>query len=162
MIAKVQSAAYLGIHAYPVEIEVDVSNGLPQLNIVGLPDTSVKESKERVRTAIKNCGYRFPSEKITVNLPPADIKKEGAAFDLPIALGILAACDIIPVKKLNEFIFLGELALDGTLRSFKGSIVIAHALHQSHPFVFPLINAQEAALEKNATVFTSLIDLYRS
>ncbi len=153
MIAKVKSAACLGIHAYLVDIEVDVAFGLPQLNVVGLPDQSVKEAKERVRSAIKNSGYRFPPEKITVNLAPADIKKEGPAFDLPIALGILAASGVIPVEKLDSFIFLGELALDGSLRPFKGAIVIASSLKKERAFVFPEENAWEAALEKKAVIY---------
>ncbi len=155
MIAKVRSAATLGIYAYSVEIEVDVTSGLPQLNIVGLPDVSVKESKERVRSAIRNCGYMFPPDKITVNLAPANIKKEGSAFDLPIALGILAASDIVPADKLEQYIFLGELALDGTLRTFNGAVVIANNLSPSVPFVFPEANAKEAALEKKATVYAA-------
>jgi len=153
MIAKVKTAAYLGIQAYLVEIEVDVSTGLPQLNVVGLPDISIKESRERVRAAIKNSGFPFPPEKVTVNLAPADIKKEGSAFDLPIALGILAATDALPAEKLSEFIFLGELALDGSLRPFKGSIVIANSLKNIGPFIFPEENAREATLEREAVVY---------
>ncbi len=95
MIAQIESAACLGIEPYRIHIEVDVSSGLPQLTVVGLPDTSVKESRERVRSAIKNSGFRFPPEKITINLAPADVKKEGPAFDLPIALGILAADGVL-------------------------------------------------------------------
>lgn len=153
MTSKVHSAACAGIQAYPVEIEVDVSNGLPQFQVVGLPDISIKEAKERVRAAIKNSGYAFPPDKITVNLAPADIKKEGPAFDLPIALGILAASNTVPPEKLANFIFLGELALDGSLRSFKGSIVIANSLRPSLPFVFPEKNAQEASLEQRAVIY---------
>ncbi len=152
MIARVQSAACLGIEAYLVQVEVDVANGLPQLTVVGLPDPTVKESKERVRSAIKNSGYRFPLEKITVNLAPADIKKEGPAFDLPIALGILVASEVCPADKLAEFVFLGELALDGSLRPFKGAIVMAAGLH-SKSFILPWENAEEAALEMNAKVY---------
>ena len=154
MIAIVESAAYLGIHAYPVQIEVDVAFGLPQFIVVGLPDVSVKESRERVRSAIKNSGYRFPPEKITINLAPADIKKEGPAFDLPMALGILAATDVISAEKLSKHIFLGELALDGSLRPFKGAIVIASSLKQDRTFVFPAQNAREAVLEKKARVYS--------
>jgi len=153
MITRAFSASYIGIHAYEVEVEVDVTNGLPQFQVVGLPDVSVKESKERVRSAIKNTGYPFPMEKITVNLAPADIKKEGPAFDLPIALGILAANEIIHPDKLRNYTFLGELALDGTLRPFKGSLVIAGNLSRKRTFIFPEQNAKEAALEKNVTVY---------
>lgn len=153
MIANVTSAACLGICAYPVQVEVDVADGLPQFNVVGLPDQGVKESRERVRSAIKNSGFYFPPEKITINLAPADIKKEGPAFDLPIALGILAAAGVIPGEKLSQYTFLGELALDGTLRPFKGAIVIASGLKQKTPFVFPSENAKEASLEKNSTAY---------
>ncbi len=146
MIARVQSAAYFGVQAYPVEIEVDVARGLPQLQVVGLPDASVKESRERVRSAIKNSGFQFPAEKITINLAPANIKKEGSCFDLPIALGILAAQGVIPPEKLEQFIFLGELALDGTLRRFRGALIIAHTLPSPSPLVIPRANAEEAAM----------------
>src|SRR5688572_204652 len=101
MITRVQSAASLGLSAYPVQIEVDVSHGLPQFIVVGLPDPTVKESRERVRSAIKNSGYGFPPDKITINLAPADIKKEGPAFDLPMAIGVLAANETIPSSKLE-------------------------------------------------------------
>ena len=152
MTAIVQSIASIGIQAYPVQIEVDVADGLPQFIIVGLPDTSVKESRERVRAAIKNSGYLFPPEKIIINLAPADIKKEGPAFDLPMALGILAASKVIPAEKLKKYIFLGELALDGSLRPFKGAVVMASAKIPNKSFVFPEASAQEAALEK-ATLY---------
>ncbi|MCM8775856.1 MAG: YifB family Mg chelatase-like AAA ATPase [Candidatus Omnitrophica bacterium] len=152
MIAKVQSAAALGMYAYPVEIEVDVTTGLPQFIVVGLPDQSIKESRERVRSAIKNSGYQFPPEKITINLAPADIKKEGPAFDLPMALGLLAATDVIPAERLAPYLFLGELALDGSLRPIKGAIVIAASLKNSKSFVVPKENAYEAAMEKDAVI----------
>ena len=106
---RIKSAFALGIHAFPVDIEVDIGGGIPQLILVGLPDASIKESRERVRTAIKNSGYQLPQEKITINLAPAELKKEGAAFDLPIALGILAGHGIVPPERINEFIFLGEM-----------------------------------------------------
>ncbi len=153
MIAKIQTAACLGIQAHPVQVEVDVAAGLPQLIVVGLPDTTVKESRERVRSAIKNSGYRFPPDKITINMAPADLKKEGPAFDLPMALGILAACEEIPADRLKDYTFLGELALDGTLRPFKGALVISEALHENRNFVIPAENAAEAALEKRARVY---------
>lgn len=153
MIARVKSAAYLGIHAYPVEIEVDVAYGLPQLIVVGLPDTSVKESKERIRSAIKNSGYRFPPEKITINLAPADVKKEGPGFDLPMALGILAASDVIPAERLAPYTFLGELALDGSLRPVRGAIVISSSLKGRESFVLPEENAREASLEEGMMLY---------
>lgn len=153
MIARIPSAACMGLHAYPVSVEVDVANGLPQFNVVGLPDQGVKESRERVRAAIKNSGYRFPPEKITINLAPADIKKEGPAFDLPMALGILAASDVIPEEKLSRYFFLGELALDGSLRPFKGAVAIASGLKHQKAFIFPEENAREAAIEKETVIY---------
>jgi len=153
VIAKVESAACLGLHAYPVEVEVDVAQGLPQLTLVGLPDISVKESRERVRSAIKNSGFPFPPERVTINLAPAEIKKEGPSFDLPIALGILAACDVIPLEKLKDYIFLGELALDGSLRPFKGAIVVAGGIFKKKMFVFPEANAREASFESHIEIY---------
>ena len=156
MIAKTYSASYQGIEAYPVDVEVDVALGLPRLTVVGLPDQAVKESKERVRAAIKNSGYPFPSRKITINLAPADVKKEGPAFDLPMALGILAATEVIPKEKLEKFFFLGELALDGSLRKIRGAIVLANGLKQKgFPFILPEENAREASLEKEAAIFSA-------
>lgn len=152
MIAKVSSAACLGIQAYPVDVEIDVAYGLPKFNVVGLPDQSVKESRERVRAAIKNSGYYFPPENITVNLAPADIKKEGPAFDLPMALGILAAGEVITAKQLSGYVFLGELALDGTLRPFKGALAVASSL-KNKSLIIPEENAREAAMGKSVKVY---------
>ncbi len=152
MIAKTESAFCLGIHSYPVMIEADVSNGLPQLNVVGLPDASVKESKERIRSAVKNSGFQFPSGRITVNLAPADIKKEGASFDLAMAIGILAANETISQEKLNGFSFFGELALDGSVRPVKGMSVAASGLKE-RKLIVPRENAEEAALEPNIQIF---------
>ncbi len=149
---RIKSAFSLGIHAFPVDIEVDISRGLPQLLVVGLPDTGIKESRERIRAAIKNSGYDIPPEKITINLAPADIKKEGAIFDLPIALGILACHGIIPREKLKDHIFLGELALDGALRPAKGVIAITGNF-KNHSFVVPHESAKEAALAKEADIY---------
>lgn len=156
MIARIWSGSYQGIDAFPVEVEVDVSMGLPRLAVVGLPDQAIKEAKERVRAAIKNSGYPFPSRKITVNLAPADVKKEGPAFDLPIALGILAATEVIPREKLDTSLFLGELALDGTLRGIRGAVVLAHGLkNKGFPFILPAENAREASLEKEAVILSA-------
>jgi len=149
---RIKSAFAIGIHAFPVDIEVDISNGLPQLILVGLPDTSIKEARERVRTAIKNSGFPIPPDKITISLAPADIKKEGAAFDFPIALGILACHGIIPPEKIAGHIFIGELALDGTLRPMRGVISIISGLKNSS-FVLPAENSAEAGLAKNATIY---------
>lgn len=107
MLSIIKSAALLGIDSYPVEVEVDLSNGLPAFDIVGLPDSAVKESRERVRTAIRNAGFSFPVKRITVNLAPADTKKEGAAFDLPIALGILSACNLFSAEKTEDALITG-------------------------------------------------------
>ncbi len=125
MLAKVMSSAVIGIDAYIVEVEVDISQGLPSFSTVGLPEGAVRESKERVKASIKNSGYQFPSDRITVNLAPADIKKEGSAFDLPMAIGILAATGLIPRESLSRTLFLGELSLDGLIRPIKGALPIA-------------------------------------
>jgi len=153
MIAKVESAACSGVRAYRVKIEADVAQGVPYFTIVGLPDISIKESRDRVRSAIRNSGFWFPSTRITVNLAPADIKKEGPAFELPIALGILAASGEIPPNRFSKYIFLGELALDGSLRPFKGAIAITSSLKKHAAFVFPYQVTQEASLEKEAVIY---------
>ena len=116
MLSRVSSGAVIGIDAYVVEVEVDISVGLPSFTTVGLPETSVKESKERVKAAIQNSGYTFPDDRITINLAPADIKKEGTGLDLPIALGILSALGIIPKDLLADHMILGELSLDGRVK----------------------------------------------
>src|SRR5215467_14125844 len=115
MLARVRSAAVFGIEASPVNIEVDVSFGLPAFTVVGLPDTSVRESRDRIRSAIRNSGFAFPEHRVTVNLAPADVRKAGAAFDLPIALGILAAEGVVERRDAHELLFLGELSLDGSI-----------------------------------------------
>lgn len=125
MLAKVYSGTVYGIEGYVVEVEVDISSGFPTFSIVGLPDTAVKESRERVTSAIRNSGFDLPSRKITVNLAPAELKKEGAGFDLPIALGILAAQGLVNVDELKKYYIVGELALDGTVRGVKGILPLA-------------------------------------
>ncbi len=154
MLSKVISAACLGIKAYPVSVEVDVSTGrLPEFHIVGLPDASVKEAKDRVKPAIKNSGFILGSKAITVNLAPADIKKEGAAFDFPIALGILASHGLIKRDRLDQFIFLGELALDGTLRPCPGGLAVATSLAKlGKTLVLPPETAFEASAEEQIEV----------
>lgn len=116
MLAVVKSFALKGLDGYPVDVEVDITTGLPGLEIVGLPDTAVKESRERVRAAIRNSGMEYPLGRITVNLAPADTKKEGAVFDLPIAVGILAASGQLVNNNYGKHVFLGELSLDGSAR----------------------------------------------
>ena len=125
MLARIISSSLMGIDAYTVEVEVDISYGLPSFTTVGLPEASVKESRERVKSAISNSGYHFPDDRITVNLAPADIKKEGTGFDLPMALGILAATGIVPKDSLDSYIITGELSLDGRIKPVKGSLSMA-------------------------------------
>ena len=155
MLSKVFGFGLLGLEAYPIEIEVDINRGLPSVTIVGLPDNVVKESKERVKSAIKNSGFDYPADRITVNLAPSDIKKEGSAFDLPIALGILAASKQISPEKLKDYILLGELALDGTVRPIKGVLIIAFATSQTKlsKLLLPKDNAKEAALVENIQAY---------
>ena len=133
MLARAFSFGLLGIEAYPVEIEVDISRGLPAVTLVGLADTAIRESKERVKSAIKNSGFNWPQERITVNLAPSDIKKEGACFDLAIALGILAASQQLNSERLKDYCVLGELSLDGSLRPSKGILPIGIAMAKSLP-----------------------------
>jgi magnesium chelatase family protein len=148
MLAKVFSFGLLGIEAYPVEIEVDVSRGLPAVTLVGLADTAIRESKERVKSAIKNSGFDWPGERITVNLAPSDIKKEGASFDLAIALGILAATGQLNKERLKDYYILGELSLDGSLRPIRGILPISVAMAEAKikNIITPIQNAKEAAI----------------
>jgi len=154
MIAKVLSGGLLGIDAYLIEVEVDISLGLPVFSTVGLPDGAVKESKDRVKSAIKNTGYDFPTQRITVNLAPADIKKEGAAFDLPIALGILTASDIILGNKIMDYLIVGELSLDGRIKSIQGGLSLAVAARdlKLKGIIVPKDNALETAIVKEIDV----------
>jgi magnesium chelatase family protein len=155
MLFKTLSAALSGIEAYVVEVEVDISAGLPKYTVVGLPDTSVRESKERVKAALKNCGYDFPSRKVTVNLAPAARRKEGPAFDLAIALGHLAYLSVIPDEPVRDHLFLGELALDGRLKFVRG-ILSAALLAKNRGIknvVVPRDNAKEASLVPGLDVF---------
>ncbi|KKQ17918.1 MAG: Mg chelatase, subunit ChlI [Berkelbacteria bacterium GW2011_GWA1_36_9] len=151
-LAKVFSAAVVGLEATPVEVEVDISAGLPSFTIVGLPDKAIEESKERVRSAIKNSGAQFPTKRITVNLAPADIKKEGPAYDLAIALGILVAAELIPPVD-KDIVFVGELSLNGNLRHINGILPIASSLQKKFKeIILPAINAPEASLVKNIII----------
>ncbi|MDR7517389.1 MAG: YifB family Mg chelatase-like AAA ATPase [Armatimonadota bacterium] len=155
MLARVRSAAVLGLDAYPIDVEVDVGGGLPAFAIVGLPDTAVQEAKERVRAAIRNTNYELPSRKITVNLAPADVRKEGPAFDLPMAVAILAATEQIRPAALDGTLLLGELSLDGTLRPVAGILCIALAARAlgERALMVPRANAAEAALVEGLTVY---------
>ena len=114
MLSKILSASVIGIDAHPVDVEVDIAaRGLPHFSMVGLPDAAVKESRDRVRAALKNIGFNFPLKQITVNLAPADLKKEGSSFDLPVAIGIIAAEGVIEMSSVQGYLFTGELSLDG-------------------------------------------------
>jgi magnesium chelatase family protein len=155
MLSKTYSYGIAGLDAYPITIEVDAARGLPATIIVGLPDSAVRESKERVRSAIKNSGYRFGPKRITVNLSPADIKKEGPSFDLAIALGILAATGQINPAHLSQFVFLGELSLDGRIQPVSGTLCAALAVAQTHfkGLILPSENAPEAAIAHHTRIY---------
>jgi len=157
MLAKVLSSAVIGVDAYLVEVEIDITRGLPNFTTVGLPETAVRESKERVKAAIKNAGYAFPDDRITVNLAPAHIKKEGTGFDLPMALGILCAAGVITQAQLDGTLFLGELSLDGRIKPVFGSLPMALAAKKaSYPrIVVPTGNGQEAAVVDGMTVYAA-------
>jgi len=146
MIARILSAALFGVEAVLVRVEVDVASGLPQYATVGLPDSAVRESRERVKTAIRNAGFAFPNDRVTVNLAPADIRKEGAAFDLPIALGILAATGFVHQDRLGVFAVVGELALDGQIQPVRGALAVGLACRRKGitTLFVPCDNAAEA------------------
>ena len=148
MLARLESAAVLGVDAYPVHVEVDVGLGLPFFRMVGLPDASVRESRDRVRAAIRNSGFEFPSHRITINLAPADVRKAGSSFDLPIALGILAAEGVLRAADLTRVVLVGELSLDGTIHGARGMLPVAAASRRrgADALLLPLVNAAEAAV----------------
>ncbi|MDR2017000.1 MAG: YifB family Mg chelatase-like AAA ATPase [Burkholderiales bacterium] len=152
-VAVVHSRALAGIDAPPVTVEVHLSGGLPAFNLVGLPDAEVREARDRVRAALQNARYEFPVRKITVNLAPADLPKDSGRFDLPIALGILAATGQIPQEALKHYEFAGELALTGELRAIRGALaMVLSARRDGRAFILPEVSAQEAALVRHATV----------
>jgi magnesium chelatase family protein len=163
MYGKVKSACLLGIEGQIIDVEVDIASGLPQINLVGLPDSAIRESVERVRAAVKNCGYQFPMDRITVNLAPADLRKEGSSFDLAIAAGILITSGQVFINKQDRTLLLGELALDGSLRPIPGVLSMVHAARHVgiQQFILPRQNAAEASLIKDIAVFgiTHLSDL---
>jgi magnesium chelatase family protein len=165
MLFKISSAALQGIEAYLVDVEVDVGLGLPNFVTVGLPDTAVRESKERVRASLKNCGYELPARKVTVNLAPADRRKEGSSFDLPIALGLLAYLEVIPSARLKDHLFLGELTLDGRLKPVRGALCSAALAGRSgfQGIVLPKANEREASLVRDLDIFglETLADVIR-
>lgn len=162
MLAKVYSCAVVGLDGVLVEVEVDVGSGQPGIVVVGLPDTAVQESRERVRAAIRNSGGRFPHGKVTVNLAPADLKKAGPGYDLPIALGILLASGQVP-PGLDDALIVGELALDGVLRHTPGiiSMISLAAQKGMHRAFVPFEDASEAALIRGVQIFAirTLADL---
>ncbi|GKS69103.1 magnesium chelatase family protein [Nitrosomonas sp. PY1] len=155
-LAVLYSRALSGMNAPLVTVEIHIANGLPSFTIVGLPETEVKESKDRVRSALQNAHFKIPAQRITVNLAPADLPKESGRFDLPIALGILAATGQIPKEQLDRYEWAGELALTGELRSIRGALAMTyHASRSGRSFVLPEQNAVEAALVKNVTVYAA-------
>lgn len=148
MLARLESAAVFGIEAFPVHVEVDVGHGLPFFRMVGLPDASVRESRDRVRAAIRNSGFDFPPHRMTINLAPADVRKAGSAFDLPIALGILAAENVVRAPHLANVVIVGELSLDGSIHSARGVLPIAAAARNrgASALLLPAPNAAEASI----------------
>lgn len=142
--SKIYTRGLLGLHAPLIEVEVHVSQGLPSLTIVGLAEAAVRESKDRVRSAIINSGFQFPTKRLTINLAPADLPKDGSRLDLPIALGILIASGQLPENCTEDFEFIGELALDGHVRPVSGALTLAMACQQAqHKIVLPVDNSQD-------------------
>jgi magnesium chelatase family protein len=155
VLAKVLSSTLLGVDAWIVEVEVDLANGLPTFTTVGLPDASIRESRDRVKAAMANSGFPFPLKRITVNLAPAHLRKEGTAFDLPIALGILQAAGYIQSEQLHKYVVVGELSLDGRVKAVAGVMPMALALRQTEVvgMLVPAENADEAAIVEELPVF---------
>ncbi|OLC84305.1 MAG: hypothetical protein AUH72_02220 [Acidobacteria bacterium 13_1_40CM_4_65_8] len=166
MLACLRTAAVFGVEACPVHVEVDVSFGFPSFTMVGLPDASVRESRERVRLAIRNSGFEYPPHRITVNLSPADVRKAGASFDLPIALGILAASGVVERRHIADLVLLGELSLDGAIQVTRGVLPIAAAARRDGlaGILLPAGNASEAAIVSGLEVVavSSLLDAVRA
>lgn len=154
MLSRVLSSAVVGIDAYLIEVEVDISRGLPAFTTVGLPEVSVRESKERVKAAIHNSGYNFPDDRITVNLAPANIKKDGTGYDLPIAMGILAAVGVVPGEEMEKVLMIGELSLDGRIKPVNGSLPMAiEARRMAYPSILvPYENRREASVVADISV----------
>ena len=154
MFCKLNSYSLNGVDALPIDVEIDLQNGLPGFDIVGLPDSAVKEAKERVKSAIKNSGFHFPICHITVNLAPADIKKEGCLYDLPIALGILCCLGLFSSEALHQKIFIGELALDGSIRGVRGLLpLLCSTSHTPMEYIVPAANFAEAALIHHTKIY---------
>lgn len=155
MVNKVTTSTVIGLDAYKITVEIDVINSLPGISIVGLPDTAVNEARDRVRSAIKNSGYTFPTKKVVINLAPADLKKNGTNFDLPIAVGILVEEEVIESEKIKEYAFIGELSLDGKIRGVSGVLPIILGLKSSgvKNVIVPSVNANEAALADGINIY---------
>ncbi len=155
MLTRVWSASIVGINALKVGVEIDVSGGLPGIVVVGLPDTAIQESRERVKAALKNAGFAFPMRKIVINLTPADLRKEGPSFDLPISVGIMAASEQVSARLLADYLFLGEVSLDGTLRPVAGVLPIAAAAQNLGitGLIVPESNVREAAVVEGLAVY---------
>ncbi|MDA8434271.1 MAG: ATP-dependent protease, partial [Nitrospiraceae bacterium] len=156
MLSKILSASVIGIEAFQVEVEVDISSrGLPHFSMVGLPDAAVKESRDRVRASLKNIGFNFPLKQITVNLAPADLKKEGSAFDLPIAVGIIASEGLIEQASVDGYLFNWELSLNGRMKPVRGALSMALMVRNAglRGIILPAENAPEAAVVSGVRVF---------
>ena len=154
MLARVKSGALRGVDAFLVEVEVDLAPGLPAFTTVGLPEVAVQESKDRVRAALKNSGYKFPGNRITINLAPADVRKEGTGFDLPVAMGILAAQGVVAQESWKSFLVFGELSLDGRLKPTRGVLSMALATRQAGlALIIPRENAREAGVVQGIEIY---------
>ena len=155
MVNKVTTATVIGLNAHKVSVETDVLNGLPSFSIVGLPDTAITEARDRVRSAIKNSGYTFPAKKVVINLAPADLKKEGSNFDLPIAVGLLVEEEVLTEENLRDYAFIGELSLDGALRNVNGVLPLILGLKDFgiKNVIVPKGNAFEAALAGDINIY---------
>ena len=155
MLSKIRSMAVMGIEAIEIDIEADVTDMLPSFTIVGLPDGAVRESRERVMSAIKNCGFQFPPQKVTINMAPADVKKEGSAFDLPIAIGLLEASNQVRLAHPGSYCIVGELSLDGSVKRIKGMLSMAICARDRGitGMIVPAANAMEAAVAEGVAVY---------
>ncbi len=153
MLAKVRSVALVGLDAHVIDVEVDIAGGLPQFSVVGLPDATVRESRDRVRSALKNTGFHFPAKKITVNLAPANVKKEGAGLDVAIAIGILVAEEVIPADRLDQRVLVGELSLDGQIKPISGALSIGLVCRDRYQLLLPAQNGPEAAMIDQVAVY---------
>ncbi len=155
MVNKIKTGTVIGLNAYEVWVETDVVNSLPSISIVGLPDASVNEARDRVKSAIKNSGYTFPSKKVVINLAPADLKKVGTSFDLPIAIGILIEEEVIDIDKVKDYAFIGELSLDGQIRGVNGVLPLVLGLKEAgiQNIIVPKSNSKEAALIEGINIY---------